>query len=158
MGNRWLVGALIVSIVVNLLLAGFVVGRMSGDFGFRDGIGAAPKLPPIGFLERDRRREVMRGLDARREIRPILRELRRSQRDMRSALVQEPFDEAALSRALAEFRGRLEESQALSHKKLVQVAARLTPDERRRLARTMDRRDGPPDKRPPRRERQERAP
>ena len=152
MRNRWLIGALAVSIVVNLLLAGFVVGRMTGDFGFKGGFGAAPKMPPIGFLEGERRREVIRGLDARREIRPILRELRRSQRDIRATLVAEPFDQEALSQALAEFRGRLEESQALSHQKLVAVAARLTPDERRRLARAMDRRPRSPDKRPPRRD------
>jgi uncharacterized membrane protein len=56
-----------------------------------------------------------------------------------------------LSDALAEFRRRLEESQALSHGKLVAVAARLTADERRRLATTLDRRRGQPDKKPPRR-------
>ena len=152
MGSKWLVGALIVSIVVNLLLAGFILGRKSGDSGFRGGIGPPPIMPQLRFLEADRQREVTEGLQTRRELRPILRKLHRSQRDIRAAFVAEPFDEAALSEALAEFRGRLEESQALSHRKLVTVAARLTPDERRRLTRALDRRRGPPDKRPPRRE------
>ena len=154
MRNKWLIGALAVSLVVNLLLAGFLVGRMSGDFGFRGGIGAAPKMPQLRFLEDDRRREVTHGLETRKALRPILRELRGSQRDIRASLVAEPFEEEALSASLAEFRRHLEESQALSHKKLVAVAARLTPDERRRLARTLDRRRGQPDRRPPRREHQ----
>ncbi len=152
MRNKWLIGALTVSVVVNLLLAGFVVGRMSGDFGFKGGMGAAPLMPQLRFLEEDRRREVTRGLEARKRLKPILRELRRSQGDIRAAFTAEPFDQEALSEALAEFRRRLEESQALSHGKLVVVAARLTPDERRRLAKTLDRRRGPPDKKPPRRE------
>ena len=152
MGSKWLVGALIASIVVNLLLAGFILGRKSGDFGFREGVGAAPIMPQLRFLEADRLREVTEGLQSRRELRPILRKLHRSQRDIRAAFVAEPFDEEALSEAFADFRGRLEQSQALSHKKLVVVAARLTADERRRLTRGMDRRRGPPDKRPPRRE------
>ena len=154
MRSKWLIGALTVSLVLNLLLAGFVVGRMSGDFGFRGGIGAAPKMPQLRFLEDDRRREVTRGLETRKALRPILRELRGSQRDIRAAFVAEPFEQEALSAALAEFRRHLEESQALSHGKLVAVAARLTPDERRGLARTLDRRRGQPDKKPPRRERQ----
>ena len=127
MRNKWLIGALAVSLVVNLLLAGFLVGRMSGDFGFRGGFGAAPKMPQLRFLEDDRRREVTRDLDTRNALRPILRELRRSQGDIRAALVAEPFEQEALSAALTEFRRRLEESQALSHRKLVAVAARLTP-------------------------------
>ena len=56
MRGKWLIGALTVSVVVNLLLAGFVVGRMSGDVGFRGGIGAAPKMPQLRFLEDERRR------------------------------------------------------------------------------------------------------
>ena len=150
MGSRWLVGALTVSIVVNLLLAGFIVGRMSGDFGFRGGFGSVPIMPHLRFLEADRQREVTEGLQSRRELRTILRELHRSQRDIRAAFLTEPFDEGTLSEALAEFRGRLEESQALSHKKLVVVAARLTPDERRRLTEVLDRHRRPPDKRPSR--------
>lgn len=154
MSGKWLIGALTVSVVVNLLLAGFVVGRMSGDFGFRDGMGAAPKMPQLRFLEDDRRREVTRGLETRNALKPILRELRRSQGDIRAAFLAEPFEQEALSAALAKFRRHLEESQALSHGKLVAVAARLTPDERHRLARTLDRRRGQPDKRPRRREHQ----
>ena len=152
MRGKWLIGALTVSVVVNLLLAGFVVGRMSGDVGFRGGIGAAPKMPQLRFLEDERRREVTRGLETRDALRPTLRELRRSQGDIRAAFMAQPFDQEALSAALAEFRRHLDESQALSHTKLVAVAAKLTPDERRRLARTMDRRRGQPDKRSPRRE------
>ncbi len=152
--GKWLIGALTVSVVVNLLLAGFIAGRMSGDVGFRGGMGAAPEMPQLGFLDEERRREVSQGIETRRELRRILRELRRSQRGIRAAFEAEPFDQEALSAALAEFRRRLEESQALSHGKLVTVAVRLTPDERRKMAKMLDWRSKHPDKRPPRREHQ----
>jgi Spy/CpxP family protein refolding chaperone len=155
MRSKWLIGALAVSVVVNLLLAGFVVGRMSGDFGIRGGIGPVPQLK---FLEEDRRREVFQGLETRRALKPKLRKLRAAQRDMRAALLAEPFEQEALSETLAEFRRRLDESQALSHQKFVSVVSRLTPDERRKLASTLDRHRKPPDRRPPRRERQPEAP
>ncbi len=155
MRSKWLIGALAVSVVLNLLLAGFVVGRMSGDFGIRSGIGPVPQLK---FLQEDRRREVFQGLETRRAMRPKLRKLRSAQRDMRAALISEPFEEEALSETLAEFRRRLDESQALSHQRLVAVVSRLTPDERRKLASTLDRHPKPPDRRPPRRERQPEAP
>ena len=155
MRSKWLIGALIVSVVVNLLLAGFVVGRMSGDFGIRGGIGPVPQLK---FLEEDRRREVFQGLETRRALRPKLRKLRTAQRDMRAALLAEPFEEEALSETLAEFRRRLDESQALSHQRFVAVVSRLTPDERRKLASTLDRHRKPPDRRPPKREHHPEAP
>lgn len=155
MRSKWLIGALTVSVVVNLLLAGFVVGRMSGDFGIRGGIGPVPQLK---FLEEDRRREVFRGLETRRALKPKLRKLRSAQRDMRAALIAEPFEEEALSETLAEFRRHLDESQALSHRRFVAVVSRLTPDERRKLVSTLDRHRKPPDRRPPRRERQPEAP
>ena len=151
MRSKWLIGALTVSVVVNLLLAGFVVGRMSGDFGIRGGIGPVPQLK---FLEEDRRREVFQGLETRRALKPKLRKLRTAQRDMRAALIAEPFEEEALSETLAEFRRRLDESQALSHQRFVAVVSRLTPDERRKLASTLDRHRKPPDRRPPKREHQ----
>ena len=141
MRNRWLIAALVVSILVNLALGGFVVGRMTRDFapmpGLHSMIGVA-RL--VRFLEEDRRREVVADLwDRRQAVRQSLRAIRGAQRDIAAALTAEPFDEAALREALAAFRGRLESSQAGSHEMLARVASRLTPEERGRLARSLSR-------------------
>lgn len=141
MRNKWLIAALVVSMVVNLALAGFTVGRMTRDFAPLPGLD-----PMVGvvrlvrFLEEDRRREVVGDLwERRRELRPSLRAIRGAQRDVAAALTAEPFDEAALRGALEGFRERLERSQARSHEMLATVAARLTPEERAYLARALSR-------------------
>lgn len=148
MRNRWPIAALVVSLVVNLALAGFVAGQMTRGFAPMPGLE-----PMVGvvrlvrFLDEDRRREVVGDLwDRRRDLRPSLRAIRGSQRDVAAALTAEPFDEAALRAALEAFRQRLERSQAGSHEILATVAARLTPEERRYLARALSRpgpRSGP---------------
>ena len=141
MRNRWLIAGLVLSIVVNLALAGFVVGRMTRDFApfpaFDTMVGV---VRMVRFLEEDRRREVVGDLwERRRELRPSLRAIRGAQRDIAAALTAEPFDEAALRGALEAFRERLERSQAGSHEILATVAARLTPEEREYLARALSR-------------------
>ena len=141
MRNRWLIAALVLSIVVNLALAGFAVGRMTRDFapfpGFDPMVGV---VRLVRFLDEDRRRAVVGDLwERRRELRPALRAIRGAQRDVTAALTAEPFDEAALREALEAFRERLERSQTGSHEMLATVAARLTPEERAYLARALSR-------------------
>ena len=139
MRNRWLVAGLVVSLVVNLALAGFVAGRLTRDFapmpGFDPLVGV---VRLVRFLDDDRRREVMRELwGKRREFRTSLRAIRGAQRAVATAVTAEPFDEEALRAAFAEFRAQLERSQADSHEMLATIAARLTPEERGRLARVV---------------------
>lgn len=139
MRNRWLIAALVVSLVVNLALAGFIVGRMTRDFSPMPGLDPLVGVVRlVRFLDDDRRREVVGDLwDRRRELRPSLRAIRGSQRDVVAALTAEPFDEAALRGALEAFRDGLERSQAGSHEILATVAGRLTPEERAYLARVL---------------------
>ena len=139
MRNRWLIAALVVSIVVNLALAGFIVGRMTRDFSPMPGLDPLVGVVRlVRFLDDDRRREVVGDLwDRRRELRPSLRAIRGAQRDVVGALTAEPFDEAALREALGAFRDGLERSQAGSHEILATVAGRLTPEERAYLARVL---------------------
>ena len=139
MRNRWLIGGLVVSVVVNLALAGFVAGRMTRDFapgpGFDPMVGVT-RL--VRFLEEERRREVLGDLRRQRhEVRASLRGVKGAQGQIVEAVRADPFDEDALRRALGEFRGRLEASQAGSHEMFVTMVARLTPEERRLLAQAL---------------------
>lgn len=140
MRNRWLIAALVVSILVNLALGGFVVGQMTRDFAPMPGLSMIGVARLVRFLEGDRRREVVGDLWERRQgVRQSLRAIRGAQRDIAAALTAEPFDEAALREALEAFRDRLASSQASSHEMLATVASRLTPEERGRLARSLSR-------------------
>ena len=150
MRNRWLVAGLVASVVANLVLVGFVVGRMSSGFAPGAGFDPTVGLPRLlRFMEDDRRRDVMRGArSARRELMPTLREIRNTQQRIHGSVIADPFEVQALHQALTEFRGKLETSQAKSHEIFAEVVARLTPAERRLLVQAMNRpprrRDGPP--------------
>jgi hypothetical protein len=62
---------------------------------------------------------------------------------VRLALEKEPFDPAALERALADLREKTGASQAKVHQALVEVAKQSTPEERRELARRFEAGPGP---------------
>jgi len=141
MRNKWLVGGLVASIVVNLLLIGFIVGRIA--------IGPLPGMSPdptvgygrmLRFLPDDRRAVVMPTVrEHLKDVMSNLRTLRTEQQAVLDALKADPYDKDKLASALAALRGTLTTMQESSHRSLVEVAATLTPDERKRLADAMRR-------------------
>ncbi len=135
MKTKWLVIALIVSMVANLGLVGFWVGTKSSPpwapRGFDPTVGLG-RL--VGFLPEDRRDEVF-DRDKRREIRAALGGMRSAQRAIDRALAAEPFPRDELETALR----RLAANQARMHAAFVEVAAALNPEERRRFLQTMRR-------------------
>ncbi len=140
--NKWLVGALVVSLVANLLLVGFFAGRMSG-FGPPHGFGPDPTagfFRLLGFLSDDRRAAITPALRKQmREVVPMLRRIHGNQKDVFDALDADPFDPAALEAALADLRINLAAAQVASHRSFVTLAKSLTSDERKALVRAMRR-------------------
>jgi uncharacterized membrane protein len=136
-----LVVALIVSVVINLALAGFVVGRLTAA-------GPAPPMldPYLGSLRAlhvlpDDRAATLRPLlrEHFRGLRPDVREMRRAQSGINQALATDPFDPAQLDEALAAFRAVLLQSQERSHQALIQLAGSLTTEERAALREALTR-------------------
>ena len=146
--SRWLTAALIASLIANLLMIGFFVGRMSG-FGAPPAFGPDPTagfFRMLGFLSDERRATVRPELRKELgELMPALRKVRGDQREVFETLTADPFDADALERALADLRANLTAAQAASHHSFVELAKRLTADEREELARAMRRphRHGP---------------
>ena len=142
MKTRWLVVALIVSVVVNLALVGFLIGVSGKPPAWRPGgFDAAAGLGRlIRFLPEERRSEVLGpiGKDGlRREARGSFRTMRRAQHGIAEALAAEPFDPDKLDAALAAFRDQFDLSQQRSHAAFVTIMEMLTPEERRRFVETM---------------------
>jgi uncharacterized membrane protein len=138
MRNKWLVGGLVVSVVLNLLIVGFVIGRLAS---------APPIMAPdptagfgrlLRFLPEERRDAVTPML--REQMRDVMREargLRREHEAVYEALVAEPYDPAALEAALAGLRTTLNATQEIAHRSFVEVAGKLNLEERRQLAEAM---------------------
>jgi uncharacterized membrane protein len=142
--NRWLIGGLVLSIIFNLLLAGFVAGRLSGvgppAFGPDPTVGFVRLL---GFMDDARRASVRPMLrEQLSETLPMLRKMRRNQAAVIDALTREPFDADALAESLTTLLDNLTAMQLASHKAFVALASQLTAAERLKLAQAMRR--GPP--------------
>ena len=151
---RWLAVALTVSLLINLVLVGFMAGRYSA------GELRRPAFDPMlgmrgaaGFLSEERRAELKPQLHQFRSAGPSLKRLRGTQRTLYDAVTADPFERERLASALADFRGNLIASQQASHAAFVDFVESLTPQERKRMLEKMRERlrrgrpDGPP---PPR--------
>jgi uncharacterized membrane protein len=140
--NRWLIGGLVLSVVFNLLLAGFVIGRLSG-FGPPPPFGPDPTVGFVrllGFLDDDRRAAIAPALRTHMsEVMPMLHKMRSDQHAVMDALTAEPFVPDALANALDALRTNLTAAQVASHRSFVAMAALLTPQERTQLAEAMRR-------------------
>lgn len=139
MSNRsWLLAALAASVVVNLVLGGYLLGRLSAG---RPPGSVDPMLSGLHMVRalpearRDELRPLLRA--SFRDMRPEMRRMWRAQRRIDAALDAEPFAAAELEAALAEFRGALLATQQRSHQAVVELASVLTPAERRLLREAM---------------------
>jgi uncharacterized membrane protein len=134
-----LLAALIVSVGINLLIAGVFLGRMGMPRN---------EPPPAAWTARDLSPET-RGLvrDRMREqlprVRPLRREMREAQGAVRAAVLAEDFDPAALRAALANLREVGNRYEEFIHENLAEVAASLSPQEREALVQAaLERRGG----------------
>jgi uncharacterized membrane protein len=128
--------ALAVSIALNLLLAGIFVGRA---------LHRPPRLPEREMQalrgEREGNRAPLRRLlrehgDELKERRGAIGEARRT---AQAALEAEPFERAALERALESLRNETVASQKIMHGAIADAAAKGTPEERKKLGHALDR-------------------
>jgi Spy/CpxP family protein refolding chaperone len=138
--------ALALSLAVNLFLAGFFTMRAlhgrrhhpRGHHGhFMGPRGMAGGDPAI----KQAMRRVMQRRDG--DFRAHKQRLHDARAGVSAAFGAEPFDGAALGRALAGLRAQTAESQRLMHEALIEVAPQLTAEQRSRLARrALDREPG----------------
>ena len=143
MRRNWLNVLLVVSVTINLILGGFLAGRLGATHSW---LGAHPD-PATGLFRMVRefdpaRRKQLQPLlhEHFAILRPQIRVIRDQNRAIVAALTAEPFDAQALTVELARTREQLMETQVASHEALVELASRLDPAERAQLAEGMHRR------------------
>lgn len=150
---RWVKIALVLSLGLNLLVAGAVVGGMVRH----------ARTPPGGPVEDVRRLGIapfVRGLDQRhqRALRDEVltrradivegaRKMRRASRRFVAALRAEPYDADAAAAALADVRAQVLRLQEIGHEALLDQLGRMDAAERAaladRLEKSLRRRGGP---------------
>ena len=153
MNNKWAWYALAVSVMLNLLLAGFLLGRASGP-----PVWAAKRIDPsIGLFRLDglpgeRRRELFAEFNVRSELRGSLRKMRGDQRAIYRTLTAETLNAEELTQAFAGFRRHFGTFQEHSHLVFIKLISSLTDEERRKVVASLSRlrhpftphRPGPP--------------
>jgi uncharacterized membrane protein len=127
--SHWVGLALALSVAVNLLVGGALLGRL-----FRGPPGPPPMAWALKDLDPALRESLRPRLRERlADAQPARRELRLSLRALGEALRQEPMDRAGASRALAGLRASGSRYQAVLHESLLDILAEL-PAERREAA------------------------
>ena len=131
---RWAVAALVGSLAVNLLVVGLIVGaswRVRGNTVVCR--GPTPNL--IGYagtLPRDRREALWeRTAQERLEVRPFRRDVRAAREEFISVLEVEPFDRQRFMAAQNKLSDAAGRAQTSVHTLYAEMAAQMTPDERR---------------------------
>jgi uncharacterized membrane protein len=124
-GNR-LVILLAVSIGLNLVLAGVMVGSRLARRDTPHGEGFPPGKHPGPEID-----SVFKS--HRAEFGERRRATARARSDVQEILNREPFDRAALDAALAKLRAETEQSQQMLHRALADAAANAPPERRREL-------------------------
>ncbi|MFO1015719.1 MAG: periplasmic heavy metal sensor [Caulobacteraceae bacterium] len=151
MSNRWLIIGLVVSAAINVFLIGTAVGVLVLGARFaqagpntapRPGqeiIRAAAVLPPeqAQKIRQALRREAV-------EVQPQVRASRQARRQAWLNGASEPFDAAAVKAALAQARERDIATRARIENEVVDLAADLTPEQRRAYFRAIARPPPPP--------------
>ena len=131
--------ALLVSVAINLLIAGVVLGRLGAPH--REPPPAAWAARELGPETRGLVRERMR--EQLPQVRPLRREMGEAQRAVRAAVTAEDFDPEALRAALARLREAGNRYEQFIHENLADLAASLSPQERGALVRAaLERRGG----------------
>ncbi len=128
--------ALAISVAVNLLLGGFLLGR-----GMHPSEEHHLAMRPGPSAMRARERGPWRGFvqGHRDELRARQGALRAARRDAREALAKKDFDAAALARSLAAIRAETARGQEELHRALVDAAKGATPEQRREMSRVLER-------------------
>lgn len=139
MSRKALIVTCVISLVVNLGFVGFFVGKSFGSHFHSDRTSTwtgAPIDRILRPLGEERVQELVPSTEEhRKQFHDHLRQLRRAQSELYRATVAEPFDPARLHEAQAAFNELFLAAKARHDEMWLEVAAKLRPDERRRIMR-----------------------
>ncbi len=131
--SNLLLAALVVSVAINLLVAGIVIGRG----GIRPPPGPSPAEWMAGNLDQETRQKVRQRMARQAsDVRPIRQELRRAMGELRTAVQAEEYDPQAMDDALTRMREARGRYERFFHDNLVELSGELNKAQRIALLRT----------------------
>lgn len=131
MKTRWIFGAILgLSLAVNLLLIGMVVGSKSAE-RFKPVAAVAERLGPLPPERRAFVRSKFR--EARPELRAATQEIRRLRAEIADYIASPDFNRPEAERRFASLREKTAQAQLRSQTLLLDTAEQLSPAERRIL-------------------------
>jgi uncharacterized membrane protein len=131
--RRWVKPLLIISLAINLAVAGLVVGAVFGDkrHSRNDSAIAGGMRPYLSALPEAKRPMVRQKLQANRETLKMSRKrMREASQTIRHAIAADPFEAEALKRAFAGQRSLYNGLAEGSHDALVDIIGTMTDAER----------------------------
>ncbi|MBX3446634.1 MAG: periplasmic heavy metal sensor [Parvibaculum sp.] len=141
--RRWLGPALLVSLAFNLFLVSliavpFIKGPPGGEFGPPRGQGPMLLQGAFKELPDEDRQEIRRAMREKfREIRPHFREMQQAREALADAIAAEPYDENAVRAAFDEMSRTMTVMSDMGRDAMLEGFARLTPEQRQRVAEAM---------------------
>ncbi|WP_119299530.1 periplasmic heavy metal sensor [Dongia deserti] len=124
--------ALVVSLCVNLLLAGFMVGSRWHDGPRHHRFFGGPMMGSVPEEARPLMREVFKFHKA--EFDGHRAAIEQARMKVADVLKKDPIDQAQLNQALDELMRQTQSLHQFGHQVLVEVAQKLPPDLRREMA------------------------
>lgn len=133
---RWMQVAFVLSLAVNLLVLGVVLGGLAGRERLSDPLPrqmrALGNTPFVAALSGEDRAEFARAAtDSARSLPTSRSEMRAHFQQLMAALLADPYDAGAVQRLFAEQSAHLAERQALGQRLLMDQLAEMTVPERR---------------------------
>lgn len=131
--GRWVRLALIVSVALNLLVAGAIAGRILS------GPGPGPMPRHLGWITQSLDAPTRQAIapllrDNRQSIRPLHRAMGQAQQRFHQVLEAKELDQQALAAALNDIQGASATYQRALHSQMISVLTRLDHDQRRQVA------------------------
>lgn len=142
---KWVKVVLVISLAMNLAVAGLVLGTFARGDGLRDrvehsialrSLGLGPFSRALSPEDRDelRGRVTRDGVELREERRAVGRELRRIEQALRA----DPFDRAGVEAALARSRNLVVSLQEIGHTALLDQIETMSFEDRIALADSLE--------------------
>jgi uncharacterized membrane protein len=131
--TKWLLGGIIVSLCLNLFLLGGIFGGHFhapwGKPGRMPGVIMATVPPELKSVIREKFKES--SPEAKAERGALKQEMDGKRMRVADALAADPFDPARLEAELTELEQTATSMLSRAHRRIAEIAAELTPEQRR---------------------------